>query len=366
MLGTQRVQQWMAAVRPLPALLLAEAQDCQRDRPDDSPSLDAASASKRDSKARPATPDESPGLDAASASGCDSTARLATPAADGEPLRDPVGRRPGQGSSAGLRLVIALPASTDTQLCKAVAAFFGPSHNAKGGGHAASALPMSSFTLRAKEATAVTLLIVLTEQALAGTEDITHNSPCDSWRADVSGDGSDTSTSSTSDATSSGGSTASGESSQEGVHIGSQSPYKPFDGSAIEHNTRASQFSDEQSPLPQPPPKEIGLTHPITQLVATLTSEQLCRVLLAMRVHSPASLEGLLLYALPPAATEVLLSSLESAQQLAAMQAHSPDFYGAVWSVAPSSKKLLSTLLAQKELCCEMACRQVLSETVGW
>lgn len=345
MLGTQRVQQWMAAVQPLPALLLAEDQASQHDRPDGSPCRDVASTS-----------------------GCNGMTRthLAEPPTSGEPLRRAAGPLLDQDSTAGSRLVITLPRSADIQLCKAVAAFFGTSHSYSGGGCAANASPISSFALQAKEATAVSLLIVLTEQALLGKEDISCSSPCENRRAYLSSDGSDTATSSSSNATINSDSTSSTESSQLRAHDGRQSPSRPFDGSATDRNTHASLSSNEQGLLSQPPPKQIGLTHPITQLFAALTREQLCRVLLAMRVHSPASLEGLLLYALPPAATEVLLSGLEAAQQLTAMQAHGPDFYGAVWSVAPSSKKLLSTLLARKELCCEMACRQVLTETIGW
>ena len=58
----------------------------------------------------------------------------------------------------------------------------------------------------------------------------------------------------------------------------------------------------------------MGLRHPITRLLAALQAGPLCRVLLAMAVRAPAALQGLLLHVLPPAGAELLLGRLEDAQ----------------------------------------------------
>lgn len=58
----------------------------------------------------------------------------------------------------------------------------------------------------------------------------------------------------------------------------------------------------------------LGLRHPITRLLAALQAGPLCRVLLAMAVRAPAALQGLLLHVLPPAGAELLLGRLEGAQ----------------------------------------------------
>ena len=47
------------------------------------------------------------------------------------------------------------------------------------------------------------------------------------------------------------------------------------------------------------------------------------------------------------------------------MHSHSAAVYGAVYAVAPDQRRLLAALLAKKERCCEAACRQVVSETLG-
>lgn len=59
---------------------------------------------------------------------------------------------------------------------------------------------------------------------------------------------------------------------------------------------------------------QLGLQHPITRVLAALQAGPLCRVLLALAVRAPATLQGLLLHALPPAGAEVLLGRLEAAQ----------------------------------------------------
>ena len=89
-------------------------------------------------------------------------------------------------------------------------------------------------------------------------------------------------------------------------------------------------------------------------------------MLLAMAARFPRTLEGLLLFALPPAAAELLLSKLETADALPEMRAQRAEFYAAVYSPISDSRQLLGSLLRKKERVAELACRQVASEALGF